>query len=109
MLHFISRCHVLLVFFAAVYLLPEIALGAQIKIAWDPNTEADLSGYKIYYGTTSGNYGAPIDAGSVTTYTLSGLTQGQTHFIAVTAYDTSSNESGYSNEVSGTATEPIQS
>jgi len=46
-------------------------------------------------------YDHSIDVGNITTYTLTGLTQGQTYFIALTAYDTSHNESGYSNEVSG--------
>lgn len=77
--------------------------GGTIKLAWDSNTDPDLAGYKIYYGTATGTYDHFIDAGNVTTYNLTGLTQGQTYFIVVTAYDTSKNESGYSNEVSGTA------
>ena len=36
--------------------LSQIALAAQIRFAWDPNTESDLAGYKIYYGTTSGTF-----------------------------------------------------
>jgi uncharacterized repeat protein (TIGR02543 family) len=81
------------------------AWGAQLKFAWDPNGEPDLAGYKVYYGTTSGSYGSPIDAGNVTSYALNGLTSGQTYYIAITAYDTSSNESDYSDEVSGTPTD----
>jgi hypothetical protein len=86
-------------------------LAAQIKIAWDANTELDLAGYKVYYVTASGYYGGfgtPIDVGNVTTYTITGLTQGQTFYIAVTAYDNAipANESGYSYEVSGVATDP---
>lgn len=67
-----------------------------------------MAGYKVYYGTTSGTYGTPVDAGNVTIYTLTGLTLAQTYFVAVTAYDTSTNESGYSNEVSGPATDGTQ-
>ncbi len=37
------------------------------------------------------------------TYTLTGLTMGQTYHIAVIAYDQSRMESGFSNEVSGDA------
>ena len=85
--------------------LYQSALAANINLAWDPNTEPDLAGYRVYYGTASGTYGAPIDVKKVTTYTLTGLTLGQTYFLAVTAYDTSGNESDYSNEVSGTAKE----
>ncbi len=35
-----------------------------------------------------------------TAYDLTGLTEGQTYYIAVTAYNTSNGESGYSSEVS---------
>ena len=80
------------------------ALSAQITLAWDPNTEADLAGYKVYYGIASGTYGSPISVGNVTTYTLAGLTAGQTYYIALKAYNTSNMESDYSNEVSGVAT-----
>jgi len=77
--------------------------GGMIKLAWDSNTEPNLAGYKIYYGTTTGTYDNSIDVGNVTTYDLTSLPQGQTYFIVATAYDTSNNESGYSTEVSGMA------
>jgi hypothetical protein len=81
-----------------------------ISLAWDPPTTnadgsplTDLAGYKIYYGTAFGTYDHSIDVGNVTTYTLTGLAQGQTYYIAVIAYDTSNNQSGFSNEASGAA------
>ena len=77
-------------------------MAGQVILAWDANTEPDVTGYKVYSGTTSGTYGAPIDVGNVLTYTVSGLTDGQTYFFAVTAYDSFGNESGYSNEVTYT-------
>jgi hypothetical protein len=80
--------------------------GASINLAWNVNTEADLDGYKIYYGTSSGNYGEPVNAGKVIEYELSGLTGGATYYIAITAYDTSENESQKSEEVSGVAQPP---
>ncbi len=58
-------------------------------------------GYKVYYGTASRTYGPPIDVGNVTTCMVPGLTQGVTYYFAVTAYDPSYNESGYSDEVYG--------
>jgi len=76
-------------------------------LSWDPPTTnedgsplTDLAGYKIYYGTTSGNYTNSIDVGNVTTYTVVNLTEGVTYFFVVSAYDTLGNESDYSNEVS---------
>ena len=83
-----------------------LVLGAEIRLAWDSNTDPDLAGYKVYYGTASRTYGSPVNVGNVTSYSLAGLTQGQTYFIAVTACDTSNNESAYSNEVSGMASQP---
>src|SRR5512139_2334612 len=82
------------------------ALAAQIKLAWDANTEPYLTGYKIYWGNASKSYGTPIDVGNLTQFTLTGLTAGNTYFITITAYSLPNNESSYSNEVSGVATEP---
>ncbi len=86
--------------------LCQSALAAQIMLAWDANGESDLSGYKIYYGTGSKSYTASANVGNVTSYKLTGLTQGQRYYIAVTAYNTSGSESSYSGEASGVATEP---
>ncbi|MHB8893999.1 MAG: choice-of-anchor D domain-containing protein [Candidatus Geothermincolia bacterium] len=75
------------------------AAAGSVVLAWDANTEPDVSGYKLYYGTASGTYGTPINVLNVLTYTVLNLTDGQTYYFAVTAYDTFGNESGYSNEV----------
>ena len=89
-------------------LLPVNSLASYLTLAWDPNTEPDLSGYQVYYGTASGEYVDSIDVGNITTYRLDDLLDGVTYFIAVTAYDTSGNESDFSNEVSGIGdTDPI--
>lgn len=69
-------------------------------LSWAPNTDSDLAGYKVYMGTTSGLYGAPVDVGNVTTYTAGNLTAGTTYYFSVTAYDRSGNESIHSGEVS---------
>ena len=82
--------------------LPAAATAGSVSLAWDPNTETDLAGYQLYYGQSSGNYQFTVDVGNQTTYTLSGLADGQTYYFAVTAYDTSGNESNFSSEVSTT-------
>lgn len=69
-------------------------------LSWAPNTDSDLAGYKVYMGTTSGLYGAPVDVGNVTTYTAGNLSPGTTYYFSVTAYDQSKNESIHSSEVS---------
>lgn len=74
----------------------------QATLEWDPNSESDLAGYKMYFGTASGVYGEPIDVGLATTHTVTGLLHGRTYYFAVSAYNTSGKESGKSNEVSYT-------
>ncbi|MBW2059722.1 MAG: fibronectin type III domain-containing protein [Deltaproteobacteria bacterium] len=79
------------------------AEAAYLDLAWNANTEPDLAGYQVYYGSGSGAYSHSVDVGDTTTYRLEGLTAGATYYVSVTAYDTAGNESGYSNEVSGVA------
>ncbi|RMH35376.1 MAG: fibronectin type III domain-containing protein, partial [Nitrospirae bacterium] len=97
-------------FVTALFFVPclaPFAFGAgSATLTWDPNTESDLAGYNVYQGTSSGIYGPPINVGNTTTYTVTGLQDGQQYFFAVTAYDTSGNESGPSNEVSKTIAPP---
>jgi hypothetical protein len=67
----------------------------------DGTTLTSLWGYKIYYGTSPGNYTISVNVGNVTTYTVTNLSTG-TYYFAVTAYDISGIESSYSNQVSKT-------
>jgi hypothetical protein len=60
----------------------------------------DLKGYKVYYGTESRKYKASYDVKNVTTYNIDDLIDWHTYYFAVTAYDTSGNESPYSKEIS---------
>jgi fibronectin type 3 domain-containing protein len=76
--------------------------AAEVNLSWDPNTETDLAGHKLYRGESSGNYDSVIDVGNTTNYTSTGLVEGKTYYYALTAYDTSDNESGYSKEISYT-------
>jgi hypothetical protein len=74
-----------------------------VTLAWTPNGEPDLAGYKVYVGTASGTYsfpGSAFAAGKVTSYTVSNLPKGQTYFFAISASDTAGNESPLSAEVS---------
>jgi len=83
--------------------------GTNVTFQWDPNTEADLSGYKIYRSGTSRTYGTepiltvtcgPNDE-SCCTATNENVEDG-TWFWVATAYDNNGNESEYSNEVTDT-------
>ena len=86
--------------------LPVVAIADSVSLAWDPNTEEDLAGYKVYVGTTPAAYIDIIDVGHVTTYTISDLVPGEMYFFAVTAYDIFANESNFSTEISMTIPEP---
>jgi hypothetical protein len=82
-----------------VLFVPTAIRAGDVALQWDPNSETDLAGYKVYYGTATRTYGSPIVVGKVTSYTLAQLPAG-TYYIAVTAYNTAGLESGFSNEVS---------
>jgi Fibronectin type III domain len=72
-------------------------------LSWTINSESDLAGYKIYVGTTPGQYtypGSPIIIGRVSSYTVSGLPASQTYYFAISAFNYSGSESGLSAEVS---------
>jgi hypothetical protein len=105
------------VFFLVFFCFLTAASAADLTLAWDPNSESDLAGYKIYYKT--GSSGAPYDGvdadqgSSGTTiplenlsdldnprFTLTGLSEDTVYYLAVTAYNGQGSESGYSNEVS---------
>ena len=79
---------------------PVPGMAATVLVSWNANTEEDLAGYKVYYGTQSGQYGTPIDVGNTTSYQGSVPDDGATYYVAVTAYDTSGNESDFSEETS---------
>ncbi|HQO81134.1 MAG TPA: PKD domain-containing protein, partial [Deltaproteobacteria bacterium] len=87
-------------FLAFVFIFSSLAFAASISVSWNANTEADLAGYKVYFGNQSRAYSAGIDVGKTTNYRLDNAQSGRTYYVAVTAYDTSGNESDYSAEAS---------
>ena len=72
---------------------------ASVTLAWDPNTEPDIAGYKIYYGTPVGNYTEVVNCGNTTNTTIQGLFSGMTYAFYATCYNTSGLESEPSNVV----------
>jgi len=88
--------------------LSRFVSAAQIKLAWDPpDGGGSYTGYRVYYGTASWTFGPPTYVGNVQTHTLTGLTEGQSYFIAVTSFNNiTSKESVYSNQAIGVAGNP---
>src|SRR5438552_175041 len=76
------------------------AASPNVSLAWDANTESDLAGYIVNYGTAAGQYTNLVDVGNVTNSTVSNLQYGVTYYFVVTAYNASGLESDPSNEVS---------
>ncbi|MBN2094282.1 MAG: peptidoglycan-binding protein [Candidatus Zambryskibacteria bacterium] len=93
-------------FLGFIILSPQ-AFAGSATLSWFANSEPDLAGYKIYYGTShragscpAGGYSNVADVGKVNTYNFNNLTDGLTYYFSLTAYDTSNNESCFSTEVS---------
>jgi hypothetical protein len=72
---------------------------SDIILAWDPNQDPDLAGYKLYIGKSSLDYTQVINVGLTTQYTINILMDGTPIFFALTAYNQKGFESGFSNEV----------
>jgi hypothetical protein len=88
-------------FFLFFSLLPAAQATQNIVLKWDP-PGSDVSGYRLYYGNTSGVYIHKIDVESTTsTLVVSNLSEGRTYFFAVAAYNAAA-ESSRSNEISYT-------
>ncbi len=88
---------------------PSIPLNVALVdyvLSWDAPTKnedgtplEDLAGYIVYYGTESSNYDVSYDVKNTTTYKVDNLTEERTYYFVITAYDTSGNESKYSEEI----------
>jgi len=65
-----------------------------------PISLSEIAGYKVYYGTTQGQYSevVVVNDGIAEGYTLTGLVA-DTYYFVVTTFDTEGRESQYSSEV----------
>jgi hypothetical protein len=102
---------ILLIILAAGLLLFQAFSGkieavGQASLSWNPNTEANVVGYRIYYGIASRNSNCPpggytnnIDVRKATNYKISNLKNGRTYYFSVTSYDESGKESCFSEEI----------
>ena len=82
-------------------------------LKWDAST-GEVIGYKVYYGTKTGEYTESKDVGNVTQYPLAdlNLTQGLTYYFMLRAYNDfgeseDSNIISYSAPVPGDLTPPL--
>ena len=72
----------------------------QYEAVWTANVEPDLSGYYLYWRDPGGTFtdANKVDCGLSTSQLLTGVVPNKTE-LALTAYDTSDNESGFSDIV----------
>jgi hypothetical protein len=89
----------LLIFFTLLFIWPGFAKAADVTLAWDPNQEPAVAGYKVFNGLASRNYNGTVDVGNWTSCIVSGLEPGKTYYFAAKAYDLAGNESDYSSEI----------
>jgi PKD repeat protein len=86
---------------AAVLATLPVSAGT-VSLEWNPVSDSDLAGYRIYYGTNPNNLSQQTDVGTVTAHTVTGLADCTSWHLAVKAFDTSGQESvDLSNLVSG--------
>ena len=77
------------------------AVAGTMSVAWD--SVAGATGYRAYYGTSSGEYSYSINVGNTTSATLQGLSDCTGYFVAVKAYNSGGESIDFSSEVSGWA------
>src|SRR2546425_1035319 len=79
------------------------AQGAQsVTMAWDRSTDTTVTGYRLYYTDVSAGTTSAINAGNVTSNTVSGLLETKTYSFDVVAYNASGTESVPSNVINYT-------
>jgi hypothetical protein len=70
--------------------------ASNIILNWNPSVSRNVTGYDVYYGTTSGNYPYSVNAGHATTITISNLIPGAKYYFAATAYTADGEQSPFS-------------
>jgi hypothetical protein len=91
-----------LLFTIVALLITSISFASTVILQWDANVEIDLAGYRVYQkmgaATLAFTQVQSIPKGTQTV-TLSNLDGTKEYFFAVTSYNTSEQESSYSNIV----------
>jgi hypothetical protein len=82
-----------------VLLLPTSLHAGIISLAWEPVPGA--TGYRVYYGTSSGQYTSVYNVGNTTHADLDVGGDCRTYYAAVKAYNSQGESAEFSNEVSG--------
>lgn len=76
--------------------------ASSLTLVWSPSADANVAGYKIYYGTTSHEYTKVLVFGNVTNAIIPNISPGTPYYFAATTFTTSGAESLQSPEVTYT-------
>ncbi len=90
--------YTVLAFFALLAAAPADAFAKAIQLNWSQNSESDVTGYRVRYGTSSGSYTQTVNVGNLRTYRLNNVTNGQSYYFVVIAYNSSGLDSNPSSE-----------
>jgi hypothetical protein len=85
-----------------------VAAAAGLTVAWNPNSEGNISRYIVSYGATPGGHGASIDVrADVTRLRIENLNSGSRYYLVVRAVNSGGHVSGPSTEVNGVASDAL--
>ena len=73
-----------------------------VRLAWNASPSSGVTGYRVYYRTSSGSQSTSVNVGDVLSATISNLDDATEYLFSVTAYNSAGLESARSNEVSYT-------
>ena len=82
--------------------LPILA-SQSVTLAWNPSADANVAGYRIYYGLASGDYSSVVTVANTDSVSIADLEVGTTYYFAAAAFDAAGNEGDLSDETSFTA------
>ncbi len=88
--------------------LSPTVVSHSVTLTWAASTSANIAGYNIYRGTTSGGPYAKLNSSLITglSYVDTTVLAGQTYYYVGTAVDGTNAESAYSNQTQATVPTP---
>ena len=75
-----------------------VSVSHSVTLSWSASTSANIVGYNVYRGSTSGGPFTQIAYVGGTSYVDSGVSAGQTYFYTATAVDSTSQQSPYATQ-----------